>query len=313
MKFPVEMKDIEIFEKNNNISIHIFGWNGRIFTHRKPKNKKENHIYLLMLTENNKNNFCLVKSFSRLLRNGTQRKTKRFYCDNCLNWRSTQELLQKHQEFCLKQKPCETFPPQKSSIMKFRNFKNQTSMPFRIYADSEAILKPCEDQGHGEFQKHISCGFCFFAVAESGQKIKPILTKGENCVDEFLDKLIEHVQFLQNLPEKPLVMTKEDEEKFQKSKGCWFCGEEIKDVKVRDHCHFAGKFRGAAHQNCNLQARKPKFTPVFFHNLFGYDIHHFVTAISRKKRRVKCIPNNEEKYVSFSIFVPVEKEGKKIS
>ena len=59
-------------------------------------------------------------------------------------------------------------------------------------------------------------------------------------------------------------MTKEDEEKFQKSKGCWFCGEEIKGVKVRDHCHFSGNFRGAAHQNCNLQARKPQFTPVFF-------------------------------------------------
>ena len=234
MKFPVEMRDIEIFVKINNISIHIFGWNGRIFTHRKPK-KREKHIYLLMLQENNKKHFCLVKSLSRLLRKEYQRKAKRFYCDNCLNWRSTPELLQKHQEFCEKQKPCETFPPKKSSIMKYRNFRNQTSVPFRIYADSEAILSPCEDQGHGEYQKHIPCGFCFFTVAESGDKFSPILTKGENCVDEFLDKLIKHVQFLQNLPEKCLVMTKEDEEKFQKSKGCWFCGEEIKGLKVRDH------------------------------------------------------------------------------
>ena len=145
-------------------------------------------------------------------------------------------------------------------------------------------------------------------VVESGEKFLPVLSRGENCVDEFLDKLFNHVKYLQNLPEKPLVNTKEDEERFKKSTQCWFCGGEIQKLKVRDHCHFSGKFRGAAHPNCNLQARKPQFTPVFFHNLFGYDIHHFVTAVTKKKGRIKCIPNNEEKYVSFSVFVPVGKK-----
>ena len=78
---------------------------------------------------------------------------------------------------------------------------------------------------------------------------------------------------------------------------------------MRDHCHFTGKFRGAAHPDCNLKARKPAFTPVFFHNLFGYDIHHFVKALTRRKGRIKCIPNNEEKYISLSLFISL---GKKI-
>ena len=46
--------------------------------------------------------------------------------------------------------------------------------------------------------------------------------------------------------------------------------------KVRDHCHFSGRYRGAAHNKCNLKFRKPNFLPVFFHNLSGYDTHLFV-------------------------------------
>ena len=147
-------------------------------------------------------------------------------------------------------------------------------------------------------------------VSESGEKFQPVLSRGENCVNEFLDKLIDHITQLQNRPPKPLRMTNEDEELFQKATNCWFCDGEIKGVKVRDHCHFTGKFRGAAHPDCNLKARKPKFTPVFFHNLFGYDIHHFVTALSKKRGNIKCIPNNEEKYVSLSLRIEIGRNDK---
>ena len=84
--------------------------------------------------------------------------------------------------------------------------------------------------------------------------------------------------------------------------------------KVRDHCHFTGKFREAAHTKCNLQFKKPKFTPVIFHNLSGYDSHLFVKNLGRTDGNIKCIPNNEEKYISFSKDIIVgeyEKYGKK--
>ena len=42
---------------------------------------------------------------------------------------------------------------------------------------------------------------------------------------------------------------------------------------VRDHCHFTGEFRGAAHNHCNRQFRKTFKIPVFFHNFKGYDGH----------------------------------------
>ena len=100
-------------------------------------------------------------------------------------------------------------------------------------------------------------------------------------------------------------------------KCCWICGESFPTDpvvlalignsrdKVRDHCHFTGKYRGAAHRNCNFQFAKPKFTPVIFHNLAGYDSHLFVKNLGKTEGDIKCIPNNEEKYISFSKSVAV--------
>ena len=49
-------------------------------------------------------------------------------------------------------------------------------------------------------------------------------------------------------------MTKEVEDLFPKSNNCWICKKFIDndEDRVRDHCHVTGKFRGAAHRNCNV-------------------------------------------------------------
>ena len=80
-------------------------------------------------------------------------------------------------------------------------------------------------------------------------------------------------------------MAKEDENNFQKADKCHFCGKRYveKDIRVRDHCHVTGKFRGSAHQDCNLKLRiKPEEIkiPVIFHNLRGYD-SHFISLCNR--------------------------------
>ena len=83
---------------------------------------------------------------------------------------------------------------------------------------------------------------------------------------------------------------------------CWICGEELGNDRVRDHCHYTGCYRGAAHNTCNLKYRKPESVPVFFHNLTGYDSHLFIKKLgsSNKKETIECIPNNEEKYITFT-------------
>ena len=68
---------------------------------------------------------------------------------------------------------------------------------------------------------------------------------------------------------------------------------------VKDHCHITGKYRGAAHNACNLKLRlNPKTpVPVVFHNLQGYDGHLLVHAMARVQGEISCIPNNTERYI----------------
>ena len=87
---------------------------------------------------------------------------------------------------------------------------------------------------------------------------------------------------------------------------CHICGGELNDDKVRDHCHFTGQYRGAAHNSCNLQCRKPLIIPVIFHNLQGYDAHLFIKQLACLLGDLNCIPSTEEKYVSFSKKINVD-------
>ena len=53
-------------------------------------------------------------------------------------------------------------------------------------------------------------------------------------------------------------MTTEDKKNYQDSQDCWICNEKLDETKVRDHCHITGKYRGAAHDQCNLKLTIPK-------------------------------------------------------
>ena len=66
-------------------------------------------------------------------------------------------------------------------------------------------------------------------------------------------------------------MTNEDVEIYNDSHICWIYKEEWNTDKVRYHFPVTGKFRGAAHNKCNINLRLPKKLPIIFHNLQGYD------------------------------------------
>ena len=76
------------------------------------------------------------------------------------------------------------------------------------------------------------------------------------------------------------------------------------DIKVRDHCHYTGKYRGPAHRCCNLRYKIPNYIPIVFHNLNRFDAH----LLGKKFNTVKIgvIAENKEKYISFNIDVVVD-------
>ena len=111
-------------------------------------------------------------------------------------------------------------------------------------------------------------------------------------------------------------MTMRDKLVYDNSTLCHNCNEELGEDGVRDHCHLPGKFRGAAHEIFNLKYKVPKFFPVVFHNLSGYDSHLFIKTLGNSEGDIYCIPNNEENHTSFTKQVIVDKfvnkEGKYI-
>ena len=95
-------------------------------------------------------------------------------------------------------------------------------------------------------------------------------------------------------------MSEEEEHLFQQSNSCWICKKLINhdDEKVRDHCHITSKFRGAAHQSCNLNFQLAKRIPIIFHNLKGYDSHLIFSVLHKFNLKINIIPNGLEKYMT---------------
>ena len=133
-------------------------------------------------------------------------------------------------------------------------------------------------------------------------------------MQKFVEWLENDVKEIANIPEKKMIFKKQEQQQYEKETKCWICNRELNNDRVRDHCHFTGRYRGAAHNSCNLKYRKPDFTPVVFHNLSGYDSHLFIKNLGFTAGNIDCIPNNEERYISFTKNIEVgtytDKEGK---
>ena len=81
------------------------------------------------------------------------------------------------------------------------------------------------------------------------------------------------------------------------------------DEKVKDHCHHTEKYRGAAHQKCNLQYTVLHYIPIVFHNPSGYDVHLFIRELGKKfdSGSIGIIAENKEKYISFTVNITAYK------
>ena len=68
---------------------------------------------------------------------------------------------------------------------------------------------------------------------------------------------------------KELAMTKDNKEDFKNTTNCQICDNDyvINDVKVRDHCHITGKYRGSAHKDCKINLKVNHKILAIFHNL----------------------------------------------
>ena len=321
IRYPVNFRAIDRFEHlNPNISISVLGYNKeeRVYPLRISKcTKRKYDIVLLLIKDGEKSHYCLVKNISALLSSQINNNGhKRFFCLNCFNSFKDEDKLKEHKEYCYENESVKILMPQQGTFLRFKNFLHSEKAPFAIYADFESLIKPmdnCDPDPNKsytkKYQKHKPISFSYYINSSIDGVYKSILrkytkTKEEDmdAMDVFIKWLEEDVKAIANIEEKEIIFTEEDRKQFNKASDCWICGEYLGNDRVRDHCHFTGRYRGPAHNSCNLKYRKPKSISVFFHNLSGYDSHLFIKKLGspNKKENIDCIPNNEEKCISFS-------------
>ena len=335
IEFPVTVKQINKIEKQNNICINLFGYEEKQpFPIYISKEKYQDHMELLLITEGENKHYVLIKEFNKFMFRQNKHEHKKHFCMYCLQCFSREDVLTKHINNCISINGKQAINmPEKGDKVYFKNHHKQLPVPFVIYADFEAITEkiqgcqPNNEKSYTEaYQKHTDCGYGYKVVCCYDDKYsKPVqIHRGENAIHKFMENMLEEVNWCKSKMKKhfnkPLKMTKEDEKDFQKAIKCHICEQQYtdKDIRVRDHCHITGKFRGSAHQDCNLKLRiKPNNIkiPVLFHNLRGYDSHFIMQQIGKiakkhayKNKRgeechmnINCIPNNMEKYLAFML------------
>ena len=332
INFPASLRDVDKFEKlNPTVTVNVFGYEKDIYPLRISKKANPSTVNLLLISEGENQHFTWIKAMSRLLTSQTNTDAhKRHYCLRCLNSFHTAESLQRHTTHCSSHEAIRVeLPNEESNILSFRNHNHSMKTPFVIYADFESITRkiantePEDSRSYTiQYQKHIPSGFCYYIKCsfDSSYDKKVIYTKqseDEDISQIFVEKLERDIRKIYHKFKfsKKMVLTEEDEVNFEKAKECHICEKLLGKDRVRDHCHLSGKFRGAAHNACNINYKIPKFFPVIFHNLSGYDSHLFIKNLGTTAGNISCIPNNEEKYISFTKQIIVDtfsKDGRNI-
>ena len=333
--FPVKLKDIPKFENQNPTlpGINVFSVNDNNKIYPLRLNQKDTHetIDLFLFTKDENLHYCLIKNFSRLVRSQITSDTtsKLHICKKCLTHFTKLELFEKHTTYCSQNETVAVKMPTKHTILNSQNHFKKLPIRFVVYADFECFTKPinaCQpNPNHSftqEYQKHEPSGYCLYLKGLDGinDNYKPIVYTQKNEDGNISEKLIKHLKIITHsiyrkyyLNPKPLKLTPEEEKDFKSAKVCLICEKELlvckktgEIFKVRDRCHFTGRYRGAAHNQCNLNCRKPLILLVVFHNLQGYDSHLFIKQLAKVKGDLSCIPSTEEKHISFSKIIKVD-------
>ena len=338
IEYPVTLKAIDKFEgQNASISVNVFGYEREVYPLRISKTNHETVVDLLLISEGDIQHYCWIKNKSRLLSSQSSKKGhERFYCNRCLNSFNTKESLQSHMEYCSSKEAVKIVLPTANEdgsmpTLSFGNYKNSMRVPFVVYADFECFtqkISTCSPDSSSsytkQYQKHTPSGVCYYiksTVIEVYDQEPVIFTKqseDDDVAQIFVEKLEENIKEIYHKIKFPkeMIFTKKDRDFFDDAIICHICDGELETDRVRDHCHLTGKFRGAAHNKCNLQYKIPKFFPVIFHNLSGYDSHLFIKNLGVSEGNISYIPNNEEKYISFTKKIVVDtftnKEGEKV-
>ena len=214
-----------------------------------------------------------------------------------------------------------TMPKKYNNILKHNHGEKSMKRSSIIYANSEClleILNTChnnpEKLSTTKINKHTASGcslytYCSFDITKS----KLNYYRGRGNMKNFCKDLREHAIKIINYEKKEMILLAIGEcQSHHEQNMCYICRKEFitddkKHYKVREHCYYTGKYRGAAPDICNLRYKIPKEIPAVFHNGSTYDYLFIINELAEEfKREFICLGENTEKYITLT--VPIKKE-----
>ena len=323
IRFPVSLTDIDKFEKQNaGISVNAFGWEDekiiplKITTHH----DRPHHVDLLLIKNGELSHWCLIKNLNRFLSKTKNHNDLQYFCCYCLHGFTKESLLKNHIPFCSPNGPQRIeLPSESDNILRFNDFSKTQKLPFVIFCDLETLNKkistcsPKSDVSNTTPMTSMEvCGFGYKVVCIDDQYTKPtVVYRGNDASEKLLDCLLDEQQNIEEIlsHKKTIQMTPQDVENAKSAEKCCICNVQFttydniyEDRKVYHHCHLTGAFLGVAHNVCNINCKQTKQTRVVFHNLKGFDSHFITFAAAKfKNRKLTCIAQNSERYISFRL------------
>ena len=303
--------DVHRFNEMNNLSVNKYElnfyqdgdkWKNNLIPIEFSKNESDNVIDLLIY----KNHYALLKKLRVFL--GNHNEGFGYRC--CLNSYTNEKALLNHKEKCGDDNICTIRTPNESHLYWKKHF-HKNPLYFRIIADFEADIEidgSSVGNKTNNIYKQIPLlnGYYIISelehVLESGYYEPPL---GYNNVDWFVNQIIKlenEMVFNFKNTEKDTKKTEKDEEDNKNNIICRFREIKIVSEKVRDHCHLTGKYRGPAHNTCNINVKQEdsNFIPFAFHYFSNYVCHMlFKRLVDSKKDKVNfgIIPKTNEEYI----------------
>ena len=263
--YHMSLKDLNKFEKQKpTISITVLGHKEKsVHPLRNIDCTDRDHSIILMLREKDGvKHYRFVKSVSCLLASQVPKNDgKHYFCLRCLNPFWCEKSLSKHKEYCDEYEAVKIELPQKGTMLEFKNYHRLEKVPLIVYADFECYIEPiqsCDPDPKNrdgtersytkQYKKHGPSSFRYYIKCFDGGVYEPKLVSytGEDAVQKLMEMLEEDIREITSIPEKKIIFGKEEKERFDKKTKCWICNgefdDDVKNGKVRDHCHFTGRY-----------------------------------------------------------------------
>ena len=313
---PMKLNKISKFEKKNNVNINVYTSEDKETKYPLHLSKEKNQEVINMFFFDN--HYSLIKNFSRFC--GSSHK---YNCPHCLKSYSNTDCYKNHIALCqdLNEKGSNVIMPKENTFTKFNDYAKQKKLPVVMYADFESSLEKCNDEKRKYIaSKHVANSYRLIIKTDLDLQIPLEYSYVGKDTDIHFVKLLTDIdkkitfrlRELNKIFEKP-ILNEEEKLIYSKSNICSICTNQInfdpKNYKVRDHCHFTGRFLGAAHNNCNIKCNQLFIgnlkIPLFFHNA-NYDIKCFINAFKTLYpedyfKKISGVPCNMEIYKSLNM------------